>query len=287
MRNTDGALTLSATDLSNFLSCRHRTALEMAEAVGKRHRPHWEDPLLDILFKRGFEHEKAYVQSLQATGLQIVDLADVKERAAALAQTLDAMASGVDAVVQGALGDGRWYGRPDAMRRVATPSRFGAWSYEIVDTKLARETRAGTMLQLGLYSEMLAIAQGADPEHFFVVTPDIEEPVHRYRVHDYAAYFRLIRTQMQATVAQDDEVVAAANYPEPVDHCDVCPWFSECNRKRHLDDHSAASSSQGAYRLWRTSRSCHWLWLSIRNGAPPKPTSASASRRESNSSRAV
>src|SRR5438093_8992407 len=42
---------------------------------------------------------------------------------------------------------------------------------------------------------------------------------------------------MQETIAQDADVVAAANYPDPVDHCDVCPWSSECNKKRHLDDH--------------------------------------------------
>jgi uncharacterized protein len=107
------------------------------------------------------------------------------------------------------------------------------------DAKLARETRAGTILQLGLYSEMLANAQGARPEHFYVVTPDPAVPVHKYRVDDYAAYLRLVRAQMEETVAQDDDAVAAANYPEPVDHCDVCPWSGECNRKRHEDDHQS------------------------------------------------
>lgn len=105
-------LALSATDLSNFLSCRHRTALEIAEADGKRHRPKFDDPLLEILFKRGLEHEKAYVASLQTDGRQIVDLADVKNRDAAIARTLDAMRSGVDVIIQAALRDGRWYGRP-------------------------------------------------------------------------------------------------------------------------------------------------------------------------------
>ncbi len=147
------------------------------------------------------------------------------------------MRCGVDVIVQGALADGQWYGRPDVMRRVETPSALGAWSYEIADTKLARETRAGTILQLGLYSEMLGVSQGRSPEHFYVVTPDTDVPIHTYRVDDYAAYFRLIRAQMQATVAQDDALVAAANYPEPVDHCDVCPWSSECSKKRRLDDH--------------------------------------------------
>ena len=82
------------------------------------------------------------------------------------------MRKGTDVIVQGGLRDGQWFGKPDIMRRVDVPSALGAWSYEIADTKLARETRAGTILQLGLYSEMLAVAQGARPEQFHVVTPD-------------------------------------------------------------------------------------------------------------------
>ncbi|MDP9266925.1 MAG: TM0106 family RecB-like putative nuclease [Acidobacteriota bacterium] len=237
MRLSGNEFDLSATDLSNFLSCRHRTALEMAEARGKRHRPAWNDPLLDILIKKGIEHEGRYVRSLEAGGKRVVDLNEVKDRDAAVAQTLDAMRSGADLIVQAALCDGRWYGRPDVMRRIETPSKLGAWSYEIDDTKLSRETRAGTILQLGLYSEMLATAQGKWPEYFSVITPDPAEPVHRFRVDDYAAYFRLVRTQMRDTVTLDDEVVGAANYPEPVDHCDVCPWSGECVKKRHKDDH--------------------------------------------------
>ena len=237
MRAFDNELVLSATDLSNFLSCRHRTALEMAAARGKRQKPKWDDPLLELLFKRGLEHENTYVESLQVDGRKIVSLADLNEPDESVAQTLAAMRLGADVIVQAALEDGCWYGRPDVMRRVEVPSGLGSWSYEIADTKLARETRAGTILQLGLYSEMLAAAQGKLPERFYVVTPDPETPIHVYRVNDYAAYFRLVRAQMLETVAQDDDVVAAANYPEPVDHCDVCPWSSECNKKRHLDDH--------------------------------------------------
>jgi predicted RecB family nuclease len=237
VRPTSSGLILSATDLSNFLSCRHRTALEMAEAHGKRQRPRWNDPLLEILFKRGLEHEKAYVESLRAGGSDIVDLGDVRERDVAVARTLDSMRSGADVIVQAALADGRWYGRPDMLRRVEKPSALGVWSYEVTDTKLARETRAGTILQLGLYSEMLGGAQGARPECFYVVTPDPDGPIHTYRTDDYAAYFRLVRTQMEGVVAQEDAVVATAHYPEPVEHCDVCPWSSGCNRKRHDDDH--------------------------------------------------
>ena len=144
---------------------------------------------------------------------------------------------GADAIVQGALEDGNWYGRPDVLLKIEAPSAFGDWAYEVADTKLARETRGGTILQLGLYSEMLARIQGRRPERFYVVTPDTAAPVHEYRVDDYAAYFRLIRGRLEETVGEDDEVLAAANYPEPVDHCDVCPWSSVCSKKRRADDH--------------------------------------------------
>ena len=91
MRAIGHALILSATDLSNFLSCRHRTALEMGEVQGKQKRPKWDDPLLEILFKRGLEHERKYVQFLESAGRRIVDLGEVKEPTVAIAQTLDAM----------------------------------------------------------------------------------------------------------------------------------------------------------------------------------------------------
>jgi uncharacterized protein len=96
---------------------------------------------------------------------------------------------------------------------------------------------AGTILQLGLYSEMLAVAQGARPEQFHVVTPDALAPVRSYRVNDYAAYFRLIRGRMLATVAQHHTQIAAQNYPEPVDHCEICHWQPSCRAQRRADDH--------------------------------------------------
>src|SRR4051812_33228020 len=80
VRAEGGALTLSATDLSNFLNCRHRTALELGEARGKRQRPVWADPLLEALFARGLEHERNYLSLLDAAGKRIANLSDIKAR---------------------------------------------------------------------------------------------------------------------------------------------------------------------------------------------------------------
>ena len=236
MRLVDSSQRFSATDLSNFLGCRHRAALEMGAARGRHERPVRNDPLLAILFARGLEHEKAYVDSLRPEAPVILDLGEEKDAEAAFASTLEAMRAGADAIVQAGLQHGRWQGRPDVLRRVPKQSDLGAWSYEVVDTKLARETRAGTILQLGLYSELLEPAQGRRPEFFTVVAPG-EGGRHVYRTDDYAAYFRQVRERLEAVAGEDDEALAAAHYPEPVEHCDVCPWYARCNARRHRDDH--------------------------------------------------
>ena len=230
-------LVLSATDLANFLGCRHKTALDMAVAYRKRRRPRGDDLLLEALRERGREHERRYVETLRVSGGTIVDLSSIDDTVEQIAQTHEAMTRGVDVIVQGALDDGHWFGRPDVMGRVAKRSVFGDWSYEISDTKLAKETKAGTVLQLGLYSEMLALRQEVRPELFHVITPDGRNPKQTYRVDDYAAYFRLVRAKMLAAVAQGDEALAEVNYPEPVAHCDVCQWSGVCGARRRDDDH--------------------------------------------------
>src|SRR6266545_1971125 len=103
MRNISDQIILSATDLSNFLNCRHRTAQELGEARGKRTRPHFYDPVLEALFARGLEHERQYVNSLESAGRHLVNFAEIKGRSEALASTVNAMRAGADAIVQGAL----------------------------------------------------------------------------------------------------------------------------------------------------------------------------------------
>jgi predicted RecB family nuclease len=216
MRLDAGTLVLSATDLSNFLNCRHRTALEIGEARGAWRRAYWTDPLLQALVARGLQHERSYVAALRAAGKDVLDLGGIGSRDEALAATRAAMRNGADVIVQAAVGDdrGRWFGRPDVLLRVATPSALGEWSYEVADTKLALETRAGTILQLGLYCDLLAAFQHLTPAHFYIVTPDNAVPgsgaVRTYRVNDYAAYFRRVRRTLEAFIASDVVASGAA-----------------------------------------------------------------------------
>ena len=67
-----------------------------------------------------------------------------------------------------------------------------------IDTKLARETKAGTILQLCLYSDLLRIAQGVAPEFMYVVPPWTDFQPQQYRFTDYAAYFRKAKRALRA-----------------------------------------------------------------------------------------
>jgi len=140
-------LRLSASDLSNHLACRHLTALDLAVAVGKRSPSTWHSPDAWVLQQRGIAHEDAYILHLESQGLSIVNLRDVGNDERAVFETGAALKKGPDVIVQAALAEGNWFGRADVLRRVERPSKLGGWTYEVYDCKLARETKAATILQ--------------------------------------------------------------------------------------------------------------------------------------------
>ena len=57
-----------ATDLTDFLACRHLTTLERLAARELVRRPFFDDPMVAILRQRGLEHERAYVRHLAQSG---------------------------------------------------------------------------------------------------------------------------------------------------------------------------------------------------------------------------
>jgi predicted RecB family nuclease len=253
MRLQHGTVKLSATDLANHLSCRHLTDLDLRLAKGEIAEPSWENPHTRVLQQRGLEHEKAYIQSLRSRSLAVVDLSDEPAETANQA-TLAAMQNGAQAIVQAALASDEWRGRADVLLRVErpdNPTRLGNWSYEVVDCKLARETKAETILQLCLYSELLTKLQGSQPELFHVIRPNTAFEPESYRLSSFAAYFRVVKRALREAVKAEN----SQTYPEPVSHCDVCRWWKECDRKRRGDDHLCFVA--GASKLQRKELSSH------------------------------
>src|SRR5688500_15581384 len=124
MQLIDGRPVFSATDLVGFLACEHLTALERAALAELVQRPEREDRELDVIRKRGFQHEQRYLDELKADGRRVatIDRDDDEERGERVrrqaTETVAAMAAGVDVVFQATFFDGRWLGYADFLLRV-------------------------------------------------------------------------------------------------------------------------------------------------------------------------
>jgi predicted RecB family nuclease len=119
------------------------------------------------------------------------------------------------------------------LRRVDTPSELGAWSDEVIDTKLARETKGGTVLQLCVYSDLVASVQDLMPEFTYVVAPWSNYEPQSFRTNDFAAYYRYVKHSLNEALGNG---VNGKDYPDPKEHCDVCRWQRQCEAKRREDD---------------------------------------------------
>jgi predicted RecB family nuclease len=236
----DGTLILSATDLVGFLACDHLSTLELGRVEGRWERPHRRaDPTVQLMQDRGDAHELAHLERLRASGRRIVEIdkgelttPDLLREAAEA--TNEAMRSGADVVFQGTFFDGRWRGHADFLYRVERPSpAFGAWSYDIADTKLSRGVKAAAILQMCVYADLLERVQGVAPKTLYVVTGDGQE--HPYDLSDFSAYYRHAKARFEARVLGGPDAVAT--YPDPVDHCHVCVWYPTCIQRRRDDDH--------------------------------------------------
>lgn len=219
---------LSATDLSNYLSCNHLSQLSKAVALGELKEPYRPDPSIEVLIKRGQEHEASYVEFLKKKKLTTTDL-----KGQPIAATVAAMQKGIDVITQPRLESGQWMGYADILIKVLGKSKFGNWSYEVQDTKLAQNTRAATIIQLCLYSDLLSILQESSPEKMYVVKPGDNFPTEEYRFAEFQAYYRQIKKSFEGVVGGP----VLSTYPEPVEHCSICKWWRVCDKKRHDDDY--------------------------------------------------
>ncbi len=233
MRDVGGRIRLSASDLANHLGCRQLTEFDRLTALRQLEPPIWRDPALEVLQQRGFEHEEKYLEILRQGGRDVTVI-KAEEGQSAFELTKVAMQDGAEVIVQAVLEREQWYGRADVLLRVSKPSALGAWSYEVVDTKLARDTKAGTILQLCMYSEVVAEIQGISPEHMHVVSPGDDLTPETFRVGDYLAYYRLVRGRLEKSVKPGG---VQGLYPEPVPQCDICRWWKACDTQRRADDH--------------------------------------------------
>ncbi len=228
----DGAAVLySAKDLINFLGCQHSAALDLEVAARSLHAPEdVEDAYLELLQDKGNAHEHAYLDTRKAEGRSVREIERVKSLEEMTEATRQAMRDGVDIIYQGALRSGQWHGYSDFLLRVDVPSDLGDYSYEVADTKLARTAQPKHVVQLCIYSELVAREQGLRPKHTHIVLGD--GTMVTLKVDDYRHYVDVVRKRFETFCTGDHETRA-----EPCSHCELCRWSERCTEEWEATDH--------------------------------------------------
>jgi uncharacterized protein len=110
MQILDGSLLLSASDLVNFLGCRHATHLDLRDLtdpvdISER------DAATVLIFEKGLEHEWRYLASLKEQGLMVAEIpGEGFELPDRIVLTREAIRAGVEVIYQVALVVPPWLG---------------------------------------------------------------------------------------------------------------------------------------------------------------------------------
>jgi uncharacterized protein len=182
------------------------------------------------LQKKGHEHEGRFLEHLRQKSLR-VEVIDVKAPSSKrIRQTRKALQSGADVIYQAAFEHAPFMGLSDFLFRVDKPSDLGDFSYEVADTKLARSAKARHLVQLCLYSELLANEQGVMPEHVHLILGNGKQE--SFAVAEYIHYVRHVRDRFIQFVTGQQQT-----YPDKCRHCDSCEFTTLCKERWVADDH--------------------------------------------------
>ena len=211
-------LHLSPSDVTAFLACEHLTTLSLAHARGELDRPEVENEQAELIFRKGLEHERAYLEHLRADGKTVLEIADPRgDYEGAARATADAIRAGeADVIYQGVFAHENWRGVADFLLR--RPDGV----YEALDTKLARTAKPAYILQLLFYNEQLARIQGPADRKIHVLLGSGEQAT--FDPREFAAYYRRVRSRLEQFVADPPPTE-----PYPVRHCDVCDFKAVCD----------------------------------------------------------
>lgn len=232
MRLHNDTVLYSPSDLVRYLGCSHATALDLTAMRDPASAPERaeDDAMGKLVQAQGLEHEEAYRAELEAKG-DLIEIPDNRSLETRARLTREAMQSGAAYIFQAAFIDEPWSGFADFLERVEEPSELGGFSYEPVDTKLARSPKAGHIVQLALYARMIAAIQGRMPRRVHVELGDGRRE--SFRLVDFDKVLGNAIQRFTTFIADG----AQGTQPEPCAACSLCPWREHCEQVWEEADH--------------------------------------------------
>lgn len=198
MLNRNAQLIFSPCDLITYFRSPYASWRDRLRHEGlTNEEPDRSAPEDQLTARLGDEHERRVLVVLRERG-EVWDGSAVKRLGfeEAYAASTAAIKAGLPTLFQVSLRGGRFEGHADFLHRVEVPSSLGGFSYEVVDTKLARTPKPYFLVQLCAYADMLEQLQGVRPPRIGIVTGDGQS--HWFRTNDYFDFYLALKEEFLA-----------------------------------------------------------------------------------------
>ena len=180
----------------------------------------------ELRFKKGNIHEDNYLQLLKSKYKKVIDIKNLKiSREEKFDKTISCMKEGYEIIRGGYLKKDKWIGEFDFLEiNKKLPSKFGDYSYEVLDTKNTSKAKTDHIIQIGMYTFLLESIQGVLPKIFTIVLKDMKKEV--VQLNQVYEFFKINKEKYEHFVLNEIN----KSTPQKCDFCLVCPWLDTCEK---------------------------------------------------------
>ena len=180
----------------------------------------------ELRFKKGNIHEDNYLQLLKSKYKKVIDIKNLKiSREEKFDKTISCMKEGYEIIRGGYLKKDKWIGEFDFLEiNKKLPSKFGNYSYEVLDTKNTSKAKTDHIIQIGMYTFLLESIQGVLPKIFTIVLKDMKKEV--VQLNQVYEFFKINKEKYEHFVLNEIN----KSTPQKCDFCLVCPWLDTCEK---------------------------------------------------------
>jgi len=215
----------SPSMLKNYLNCQYIIFNEINEKKLNLKKKE-ETTSSELRLKKGHIHEDNYLKFLKSKYTKVIDIKNLKiTKEEKFKKTIACMKEGYEVIRGGYLKKDKWIGEFDFLEiNKKLPSKFGDYSYEVLDTKNTSKPKPDHIIQIGMYTFLLESIQGVLPKIFTIVLKDmVKEVVQLNQVYEF---FKVNKEKYEHFILKKIN----KSTPEKCDFCQVCPWLDVCKK---------------------------------------------------------
>lgn len=181
----------SPSTLVNYYKCPYESFVKKYLLLDSNYaKPDKEDPFETIIANKGISHEAKILEELKSQ-YNLVGEINSKDRNEALEMTLSFIEKGYDVIFQAAFSNNHFFGYSDFLIKSTGACKFGPYSYEIWDAKLAKTVRPEHVIQLCCYADMICETIECELPLGVIFTGKKEKV--QFNLHDYFSFYSSLR----------------------------------------------------------------------------------------------